>query len=81
MTIVLDALTFRVNAGDAAGDRARIATEIKELTTFMETLLVLDLVDHHRLNISLTLIEANELKVALDQLRDILMWRSVRRHG
>ena len=76
MTVVLDEIVFRLKAGGAAGDHATIAAEIQELMHLMVGLLALNVVDYHLLNISRELVKANELKVALEQLRRILARQS-----
>jgi hypothetical protein len=76
ITVVLDAIAFRLKAGGAAGDHANIAAEIQELMNLMEGLRALNVVDYHLLNISRELVKANELKVALEQLRRILARQS-----
>lgn len=80
MTIVLDALTSRMNTGGAAGNRVEIAADMNELMNLMGALLALNAVDYHVLNVARKLLEANELKVALDRLRSILVWRLADSH-
>jgi hypothetical protein len=75
-TVVLDAIAFRLKAGGAAGGHAKMAAEIQELMNLMEELRTLNVVDYHVLNISRELVKANELKVALEQLRRILARQS-----
>jgi len=76
MTVALDAIAIRLKAGGAAGDHAKIAAEVQELMNLMGRLLALNAVDYHVLNISRELVKANELKVALKQLRSILARQS-----
>jgi hypothetical protein len=76
MTGVLDAIARRLKAGGPAGDHAKIAAEIQELMNLMRGLHALQFVDYHQLNISRELVKANELKVALEQLRRILVRQS-----
>ena len=72
MSIVLDALTLWLKAEGAAGHRSGISVETEELMNLMGSQFGLNSVDHHLLNISIKLVEANELKVAFVQLRSIL---------
>ena len=69
MSIVLDALTLWLKAEGAAGHRSGISVETEELMNLMGSQFGLNSVDHHLLNISIKLVEANELKVAFVQLR------------
>ena len=48
---------------------------MNELMNLMGALLALNAVDYHVLNVARKLLEANELKVALDRLCSILVWR------
>jgi hypothetical protein len=80
MTIMLDTLTSRTKTGGAAGNLVEIAADMNELMNLMGALLALNAVDFHVLNVARKLLEANELKVALDRLRSILVWRSADSH-
>ncbi|WP_160172511.1 hypothetical protein [Caballeronia sordidicola] len=53
---------------------------MNELMNLMGVLLALNAVDYHVLNVARKLLEANELKVALDRLRSILVWRLADNH-
>jgi hypothetical protein len=80
MTIVLDALTARMNAGDAAVKLVEIAADTDELMHLMARLIELNAMDHHVLSVARKLLEANELRVALDRLHSILAWRLADSH-
>jgi hypothetical protein len=80
MTAVLDGLTARMNAGDAAANLVGIAADMNELMILMAGLIALNAADYHVLSVARKLLEANELKVALDRLRSILVWRLTDSH-
>ncbi|SIO45832.1 hypothetical protein [Paraburkholderia phenazinium] len=76
MTAALDAIAFRLKGSGLQRDHAKIAAEIHDVMKLMGGLSTLGFVDYHSLNVARELVKANELKVALEQLRRILARQS-----